>query len=118
MLLKKISRVLVVSIISLSLMFGQGVVLAVDQDVQNSTSKRIAFSSTSVSAGMGTYSITGNGVYVRAEPNTSSTRLGKLYKDNGDYITVYAEDSTLGWVYGYTSTGIWGWVASQYTTMY
>ncbi len=60
------------------------------------------------------FAITGNGVSVRTEPNISSTRLGLLYENNGDYINFSKFSSDGKWVYGYTNTGLEGWVYAQY----
>lgn len=59
-----------------------------------------------------------NGVRVRSQPNTSSTVLGLLYSNNGDYVDVTQGDVMVNgyytWLYGRTSTGIYGWVYADY----
>jgi K+ transporter len=110
---KKIRKGLVAGIVCLSLVLAQGVVLAASQDVSEntniSTSKTI-IASTGVVGGV--YRITGDGVAVRSSPSTSSTRLGLLYAGSNDWILVSAVAD--GWVYGKTSTGIYGWVSDTY----
>lgn len=58
--------------------------------------------------------ISGNGVALRSEPSTSSTRLGLLYHDNGDTILVEKISSDGQWAYGITSIGFSGWVYGDY----
>lgn len=58
--------------------------------------------------------ITGDGVRLRTQPNTSSNVLGLLYR--GDVIDPWTGDSVNGFQCGYSPRhGRWGWVSSQYT---
>lgn len=117
MLRKKVRRVLVAGIVSLSLILGQGVVLAADQstsvDSVNVISKIRTVSSASFE---GVYSVTGDGVRVRLYPNTSSSSiiLGKLYKDDEFWVEYSSSDGQ--WAHGQTSSGLYGWVNHAYLT--
>lgn len=104
---KKIRRGLAAGIVSLSLLFGQGIVCAADQivSVDVGISQAVPY---------GMYFITGNGVRVRASASTSGTILGVLYKDNNDIISITNISSDGNWVYGGTSIGISGWVSISY----
>jgi hypothetical protein len=58
--------------------------------------------------------ITGDGVRLRTQPNTSSTVLGLLYR--GDVIDPWNGDWVNGWQSGYSPRhGRWGWVHGAYT---
>lgn len=72
MLHKKIYFGLVAGVLSLSLILGQGLVCAAD--ISNSSNMQYGISRT-----LSAYRITGDGVRLRAQPNTSSTILGLLY---------------------------------------
>lgn len=101
---KKIRSTLVVCIVCFTLILGQLPLYAAVQE------KPVSIGNTVLSTrAMLVGYVTKSGVAVRTQPNTTSTRLGLLY--SGDYI--YIESSSAGWVYGYTNTGIRGYVSEQ-----
>ncbi|EPR10200.1 SH3 domain-containing protein [Ruminiclostridium papyrosolvens] len=116
--LRKLIGLAIVFSVCTALTIGTGATTIADNNTYGETSKENTVNSTQ-SIWPGTlvgqmFAITGNGVNVRSEPNTSSTRLGVLYKDNGDYINFLQFSSDGKWVQGYTSTGLKGWVYAQY----
>lgn len=105
MLGKKFKSFLVIGMVCLSLIIGQGVVWAADKEASDniSISQKIPY---------GVYFITGDGVNIRSQANTSSTILGQLYKK--DTISIVNISSDGNWVYGTASTKVTGWVSISY----
>ncbi|ACL76241.1 SH3 domain-containing protein [Ruminiclostridium cellulolyticum] len=108
MLRKKICVGLVAGVLSLSLILGQGVVCAADINISSNIENGITRT-------LSAYRVTGNGVRLRAEPNTSSTILGLLYFP--EIIQVERWSSDGAWVYARTESGVWGWVSTAYIEM-
>lgn len=117
MLKKKVLKVFIVGIISLSLILGQGVIFAAGID--NSLVAQNSMASVPYhEIERTTYWVATDGLRVRTDATTTSTVIGLLYFGNRDYIMAdYKTDDGM-WVMGITSTGKIGWVSIQYLCLW